>query len=164
MSAQPLILKHDQWRKGQGGAPAGIVGESDGNAYAGLDLNGITFSASTFAGSGFSATTFLDASWAGCRFTDCTFVDCDMLRIRIEACSFAGCTLTRCNLAHCNFEDSTFTECAWNELNFDHGRWLRLRLQACTGTKLTGEGVRGQQVDFKGSRFQDTRWTRAQIN
>ncbi|MDI3383526.1 hypothetical protein ACFPPF_14110 [Xenophilus aerolatus] len=46
MSAQTLILKHDEWRKGLGGAPAGVAGESDGNAYMGLDLNLITFSAS----------------------------------------------------------------------------------------------------------------------
>jgi hypothetical protein len=50
MSAQQIILDHDKWRKGMGGASAGLAGESDGNAYAGLDLNLITFTSSSFHG------------------------------------------------------------------------------------------------------------------
>jgi fluoroquinolone resistance protein len=29
MSSQIIILAHDMWRKGAGGAPAGLVGQAD---------------------------------------------------------------------------------------------------------------------------------------
>jgi hypothetical protein len=39
MSSQEIILNHDLWRKGAGGAPAGLVGQADSSAYVGLDLD-----------------------------------------------------------------------------------------------------------------------------
>lgn len=44
MSALQIIQDHDKWRRGTGGARAGLAGQSDGNVYTGLDLNLITFS------------------------------------------------------------------------------------------------------------------------
>lgn len=164
MSAQPLILQHDQWRKGLGGAPAGIAGQSDGNAYAGLDLNLITFSGSVFSGSSFSGTTFLDASWTGCQFANCTFSGCDLQRIAVSGCTFKACTFTGSRFAGCSFSGSEFTGCTWNELNFDNGRWSQLKIMACTGTHITAENLQGQQVDFTGSRFEHMQLANARIN
>ena len=164
MSAQPLIFKHDQWRKGTGGAAAGVMGESDANAYAGLDLNLITFSASTFSGSSFSATTFVDASWTACKFSNCTFIHCDLRRISIIGCTFIGCFFADSQLAHCRFNNCSLTECTWNQLNFDHGHWNGLKVLSCTGSEITAESLIGEQVDFTGSRFQNMQLTNARIN
>ena len=74
MSANQIIKDHDKWRKGAGGAKAGLSGESDGDSYAGLDLDLITIASSRFDGSSFSSVTFKNANWssshfAGVRFT-----------------------------------------------------------------------------------------------
>ncbi len=164
MSTQLIILKHDQWRKGLGGAPAGVSGESDSNAYAGLDLNLITFSASTFSDSSFSATTFLDASWTGCRFTNSTFSSCDLRRIAINECAFIGCTFINSRLADSNLNNSSFVGCRWNELNFDHAHWSGVKVLSCIGTRITAQSLTGDQVDFTGSQFQDMELTDAAIN
>ena len=164
MSARPLILKHDQWRKGTGGAAAGVVGESDANAYAGLDLNRITFSASTFNGSSFSTTTLLDASWTACQFSTCTFSGCDLQRISISGCTFVGCTFTNSQFAYCSFTNCSFLDCTWNQLNFDHGHWGGLKVLSCAGNHITAESLTGEQVDFTGSRFENMQLTNARIN
>lgn len=164
MSAQTLILKHDEWRKGLGGAPAGVAGESDGNAYMGLDLNLITFSASTFSGSSFSATTFRNASWSGCRFVRCSFSGCDMRQLEISGCTFVACTFGSSQLAQCRFSSSSFTDCEWSDLNFDHAHWSQLKLLSCSGSGITAEHLRGEQVDFTGSRFQNMQLSHASIN
>lgn len=164
MTAQLLILKHDQWRKGQGGAAAGVDGKSDSSGYAGLDLDHITFTGSSFSGTSFSATTFIDASWSGCQFNHCTFTDCDLHRISIIGTTFVGCSFTDVRLARSNVGSSTFTGCNWNGLNFDHAHWSDLKLLSCTGTRITGEGLIGDQVDFTGSQFNDMHLTGARIN
>lgn len=164
MSAQTLILKHDEWRKGLGGAPAGVAGESDGNAYTGLDLNLITFSTSTFSGSSFAATTFRSASWSGCQFVRCSFSGCDMRQIEISGCTFVGCTFASVELGQCRFSSSSFTDCEWNELNFDDGYWSELKLLSCRGSGITADRLRGAQADFTGSRFQNMRLRHASIN
>jgi fluoroquinolone resistance protein len=81
MSAQQIILDHDKWPKDMGGAPVGLAGEAEGNAYAGLDRNLITFTSSSFSGSSFTSTTFHDALWTSCRFTGCSFIRCDLQAI-----------------------------------------------------------------------------------
>lgn len=164
MAAQPLIIQHDKWRKGQGGAPAGVAGESDGSSYAGLDLNLITFTASQFSGSSFSSTSFQDAQWSGCAFTGCTFADCDMQRIQIMGCTFVACTFDGAKLAHCTFTDCRFTDCTWRGLNFDLGQWQQVALLSCKGTGITAQHLHGQQVDFTGSQFENMQLAHAQIN
>lgn len=91
MSAHSLILKHDRWRKGQGGASAGVAGRSDSDTYAGLDLNLITFSASTSSGSSFSATTFLDAAWTGCQFANCTWKESNFDNASLDEVKILAC-------------------------------------------------------------------------
>lgn len=49
MSSQEILHKHDQWRKGAGGAPAGLSGQTDSSAYSGLDLGQAQFASSSFA-------------------------------------------------------------------------------------------------------------------
>ena len=73
MSALQIILDHDKWRKGVGGARAGLAGESDANAHAGLDLNLITFTGCNFSGGSFTSTSFHDAVWTSCQFNACSF-------------------------------------------------------------------------------------------
>jgi fluoroquinolone resistance protein len=164
MSAHSLILKHDQWRKGRGGASAGVAGQSDSTAYAGLDLNLITFSASNFSGSSFSATTFWDASWTGCRFANCAFSRCDLQRIVVSGCTFEGCTFTGSQFAGCSFSGCSFVDCTWNELNFDNASWNQVKILACMGSHITAENLRGNQVDFTGSRFENMQLANARIN
>jgi fluoroquinolone resistance protein len=84
MSAHQLIIDHDKWRRGKGGAPAGVSG-SDGNGYSSLDLNLITFTGGDFNGSSFVSTTFEEASWQSCQFIGVNFNNCDLTSIRMSA-------------------------------------------------------------------------------
>ncbi|CAN5765911.1 hypothetical protein BH11PSE13_BH11PSE13_24300 [soil metagenome] len=164
MSALTLILDHDKWRKGTGGAAAGVVGESDDNAYAGLDLNLIKLTSSSFSGSIFASTTFHDAVWTDCQFTRCTLKECDLQGITMTGCTFVGCTfgetlLKRSNLTHC-----TFTQCSWTTLNFDSSRWARVKVLDCRSHSVTAIDLMGHQVDFTGSHFEDMQLVNARIN
>lgn len=163
MSAQQIILDHDKWRKGLGGAQAGLAGESDGNAYAGLDLNLITFAGRSFDGSRFTSITFHDAIWTSCKFSGCSFSQCDMQRITIDGCTFDNCTFSASTLKASKLRDCTFAQCDWRALNFDASHWSHLRVQ-CSSRDLSATDLRGEQVDFTGSRFEDMRFVGARIN
>jgi fluoroquinolone resistance protein len=93
-----IIKDHDKWRKGTGGAQAGLSGESDGDSYAGLDLDLITIASTHFNGSSFTATTFRDASWSSSQFTGVLFSGCDMANLSITGCTFTHCTFSNCNM------------------------------------------------------------------
>jgi len=164
MSSLQIIQDHDKWRKGIGGAPAGLAGESDGDTYAGLDLNLITFASTSFSGSSFSATSFQDAAWTTCRFSACTFSLCQMQRIRISECTFVGCTFSRSQFQGSNFSACVFTDCTWSDLNFDGSQWVGVSLPGCKGQKITGRDLVGERVDFTGSQFEDMQLTNARIN
>lgn len=98
MSANQIIEDHHKWRKGTGGAQAGLSGESDGDSYAGLDLDLITIAASRFNGSRFSSTSFKNANWLSSQFTGAHFTGCDMTNLRIAGCTFTNCTFSHCNM------------------------------------------------------------------
>lgn len=164
MSAIQIIQDHDKWRRGLGGAPAGLANQADGNAYAGLDLNLITFDSCVFAGSSFVSTTFKDAVWGACQFNNCSFSHCDMQRIRMTACAFVNCSFSQSQLQASQFAACSFTGCTWTNLCFDAGRWSRVKLLECRGVRITGVDLQGEQVDFTGSRFEDMRLTNARIN
>jgi fluoroquinolone resistance protein len=164
MSSQTIILNHDHWRKGIGGAPAGLSGQSDSNAYAGLDLDLAQFSASTFTGSSFTATTFRQAAWTACQFTGCTFTGCDFEGISISGCTFNNCTFAQSQFKATQFSSSTFNSCQWNDLNFDGGHWSQIKVLGCTGTTVQADSLRGEHVDFTGSFFENLEFKNASIN
>lgn len=164
MSARQIIQDHDKWRKGMGGAPAGLVGESDANAYAGLDLDLITFSASTFNGSSFSATTFKGTNWSSCQFQGCAFSMCDFEGMRMTGCSFTHCTFERSSFRGSEWRHCTFIGCTWKGLEFDNCRWLKVGILECDGKAITAGNLQGEQVDFSGSNFQDMELVNARIN
>ncbi len=164
MSAQPLILDHDKWRKGLGGAPAGVAGQSDGNGYAGLDLDLITFSASSFSGARFSATTFRQADWSECRFAGCAFSQCDFSKLRMADCTFSDCIFESSSFDSAEWSGCTFERCTWRQLVLDNGRWQRVKLLQCKGSSVQGADVQGEQIDWTGSEFQDMELANARIN
>ncbi|WP_435500357.1 pentapeptide repeat-containing protein [Variovorax sp. LT1R20] len=164
MRSLQIIQDHDKWRKGVGGAPAGLAGESDGNAYAGLDLNLATFASSTFSGSSFTSTSFMDAVWTSCQFNGCTFSLCDLQRIRITGCTFVDCTFNASQLKASQLSDCTFTRCHWIALNFDASHWSQVKLLACSGRQVSASDLQGEQVDFTGSQFEDMQLANARIN
>jgi uncharacterized protein YjbI with pentapeptide repeats len=164
MSAQKIILNHDKWRKGIGGAPAGLAGENDGNAYAGLDLNLITFASCVFDNSSFAATTFRQAGWTGCQFRNCSFSNCDFEDIKMTGCTFTNCVFTRSQFHNSQLRASKFDRCAWNELNFDSAQWFGVDVLDCTGTGVEATDLRGEQVAFTGSSFEHTEFMNARIN
>ena len=134
MSAQVIILAHDMWRKGAGGAPAGLVGQADSFAYAGLDLGLAQFAGSSFSGSSFTATSFRQAGWTGCRFD--------------------GASISA----------STFTRCHWDDISFERGQWNDVGVLDCSGTVVHAQGLQGRSVDFTGSRFEQLEFRNANIN
>jgi fluoroquinolone resistance protein len=164
MSSLQLILDHDKWRKGTGGAAAGVVAESDANAYAGLDLDLITLTSSRFTGSRFASTTFHDAVWTDCQFTGCTLTDCDMQGITMTGCTFVDCTFGETSLKCSKLTDCTFTQCSWTTLNFDSSHWAQVKLLDCQSHSVTATDLMGHQVDFTGSRFEDMQLVNARIN
>lgn len=164
MNSQQIIQDHDRWRKGAGGAPAGLVGQADSHAYTGLDLNEARFEGSSFSGSAFSATTFGQATWSGCHFTGCTFTGCDFRAIAIQ-----GCTFTECNFATSIFDEGSFNttqflRCRWDELSFHHSRWEQVLVLDCTGTIVRGDTLTGEHVDFTGSYFEHLAFNNVRIN
>ncbi|MEJ8855570.1 pentapeptide repeat-containing protein [Variovorax robiniae] len=164
MSAQAIIRAHDLWRKGIGGAPAGLAGQSDSSAYVGLDLNLAQFAASTFAGSSFSATTFKQAGWTGCQFIGCTFTACDFSGISITGCTFTNCTFAQSQFQNSGLSSSKFNRCQWNRLTFDHSHWSGVDVLDCTGTGIQADGLSGEHVDFTGSCFEQSEMRNTQIN
>ncbi|MEJ8851750.1 pentapeptide repeat-containing protein [Variovorax rhizosphaerae] len=164
MSSQIIIHKHDLWRKGIGGAPAGLIGQSDSNHYAGLDLNLAQFASTTFTGSSFTATTFKQAGWTACRFTGCTFTGCDFEGISISDCTFDNCTFAQSQFKGTRFTASKFNNCQWNGLNFDGGYWSQVDVLGCTGTTVQADSLRGEHVDFTGSYFENLEFRNASIN
>jgi uncharacterized protein YjbI with pentapeptide repeats len=184
MSTPKILADHHKWRRGTGGARAGLAGQSDGSSYAGLDLSQATFDDASFSGSGFTRTrfdeaqwngcrftgckftadTFLQASWLGCRFEGCTFDDCNLMQITIRACRFEQCLFSRSKLARCEIDACEFTHCDWSRLNFDHGRWSQLRLMGCRGREITAERLVGTCVDYTGSRFELVTWSNVLMN
>lgn len=164
MSSQKIITDHDRWRKGVGGAPAGLAGEADSFAYAGLDLNLAQFSATTFNGSSFSATTFQQAVWSGCTFTGCTFTGCDFHSIAISACTFANCSFKSSTFDQSRFSATRFTQCEWDALTFHGGHWENVQVLDCTGTTIRGDLLTGEHVDFTGSYFEQLEFKNANIN
>lgn len=164
MNSQQIILDHDRWRRGAGGGPAGLTGERDANAYAGLDLDLAQFTSGRFSGSSFASTTFRQAVWTGCHFNGVTFSDCDLTGISMVQCSFANCTLTGCALNRNTLQDCTFTACHWESLTLHGSTWNAVRLLQCRGSRIEGHGMRGEQVKWEGSRFSNVRLQRAGIN
>lgn len=155
MDTLTLIQNHDKWRKNIGGAPAGVAGLADANAYAGLDLNLITFMATTFTGSSFSACTFHQAQWSECQFVNCTFAACDFDTLAITGCTFTDCTFEQARFSQADFARTQFLQCRWDDMNFDQGHWREVDVHDCTGTRVVAKHLRGEDVDFRGSYFED---------
>jgi uncharacterized protein YjbI with pentapeptide repeats len=164
MSSQSIILAHDMWRKGAGGAPAGLVGQADNFAYAGLDLDLAQFAGSTFAGTSFAATSFKHAGWSACQFTGCNFTQCDFSGISITGCAFVNCTFSESQFNAAGLIGSTFTGCTWTGLSFDSGSWSQVDVLDCRGHRITASNLRGQQVNFTGSHFEELEFSNAIIN
>jgi len=164
MSSQKIITDHDLWRKGMGGAPAGLVGQADSLAYAGLDLDLAQFADSTFNGSSFTATTFRQAAWRSCGFTGCSFTGCDFEGIALIDCVFTGCVFSQSQLRHSQLSGCRFSNCQWDGLNFDSSHWSRVAILGCTGTSVRADGLFGEQVDFTGSNFEQLEFRNARIN
>lgn len=164
MTSQVIILDHDRWRKGAGGAQAGLSGESDNSSYSGLDLNLAQFSSSTFSGSSFTAVTFKKAQWSSCRFSNCTFSSCDFEGIGIADCTFVGCTFSASQFSDAQFSSSAFRQCTWTSLGFDNSLWSQVDVLDCNGREITASNLRGQRVNFTGSHFEDLRFNNAIIN
>ena len=154
MSSQEIILNHDLWRKGAGGAPAALAGQTDASAYVGLDLDLARFTDSVFVGSRFAATTFRQAQWTACRFTDCVFDACDFSGISITGCTFVNCVFDRAEFRRSTLSGSCLMQCRLNGVNFDQGRWSEVKLLECTGTQIKALGLRGEGIDFMGSNFE----------
>lgn len=154
MTAQRIILEHDLWRKGAGGAPAGLTGQADSSTYVDLDLDLAKFTDTTFAGICFTGTTFRQAQWAGCRFTNCIFSACDFEGIAIRGCAFTHCVFEQVRFGRSTLTSSQFVRCELREVNFDQGQWSKVRLLDCTGTTVKARGLRGEDVDFLGSAFE----------
>lgn len=134
---------------------AGVAGQSDSSAHVGLDLNLITFAASTFSGSSFIATTFQDAVWTGCQFSGCASRECDMQRITISGCTFVNCTFASTQLSASKLSSCSFRQCNLTDLNLDASHWSQVGLLDCTGERLDATDLQGQEVDFTGSQFKD---------
>lgn len=164
MSAQQIILDHDRWRRGIGGAPAGLAGESDANAYAGLDLDLAQFTSSSFSGSSFASTTFREAVWTGCQFSGVTFSTCDLTGITMTGCSFANCIFIGSTLDRNTLQNCTFTACRWENLTLHNSRWTAVQLLQCHGSFIDGRDVWGEQVKWDGSRFKNMHLRNARIN
>jgi uncharacterized protein YjbI with pentapeptide repeats len=164
MSSQVIILAHDMWRKGAGGAPAGLVGQADSFAYAGLDLGLAQFAATTFTGTSFTATSFKQAGWSACQFTGCSFTQCDFGGISITGCTFINCSFTRANFDGCSISTSTFTQCQWDDISFAGGHWNDVGVLNCGGTVVHAQGLQGRSVDFTGSTFEQLEFQNANIN
>ncbi|RTD98771.1 hypothetical protein EJO68_05210 [Variovorax atrisoli] len=164
MSSQIIILAHDMWRKGAGGAPAGLVGQADSFAYAGLDLGLAQFAATTFAGTSFAATSFNQAGWSGCQFTGCSFTQCDFGSISITGCTFINCSFTRANFDGAIIASSTFRQCQWDDISFAGGSWSDVGVLDCSGTVVHAQGLQGRSVDFTGSTFEQLEFQGANIN
>ncbi|MFS2100276.1 pentapeptide repeat-containing protein [Variovorax sp. Varisp85] len=164
MSAQEIILAHDLWRKGAGGAPAGLAGQTDGNAYAGLDLGLAQFADSTFTGSSFTETKFNEAQWSACHFSNCIFSACSFDSITIMGCTFVNCTFEKARFRLGNISGSRLTDCKLNEVNFEQGSWSALKMHGCTGRSVRARGLRGEQVDFLGSNFEQLEFEDTVLN
>lgn len=164
MNSQQIIQDHDRWRKGMGGAPAGLTGQTDSHAYAGLDLNQARFEGSSFSGSSFSATTFQQAVWSGCNFTGCSFTGCDFSTLSIEGCTFTECNFATSTFDHSRFGTTQFLHCRWDDLSFHHSHWERVQVLECTGTIVRGDTLTGEHVDFTGSYFENLAFSNVRIN
>lgn len=164
MSSKQIITDHDLWRKGMGGAPAGLVGQADSFAYAGLDLNLAQFVNSTFNGSSFTATTFRQAVWRSCGFTGCNFTGCDFESIALTDCVFTHCVFSQSQFRQSRLSGCRFSNCQWEGLNFDGSHWTRVAVLGCTGTTVRADGLFGEQVDFTGSNFEQLEFRNARIN
>ena len=164
MPSQLIIQNHNLWRKGAGGAPAGLAGMADSYAYAGLDLNLAQFATIVFTGTSFAACTFKQAGWTGCQFKGCTFTACDFEGISISGCMFSNCTFSQSQFQQSRLSACQFNNCQWNGLNFDGGHWFDVAVLGCTGTTVQADGLRGEHVDFTGSYFEHLEMRNAQIN
>lgn len=164
VTSQLIILNHALWRKGAGGAPAGLIGQADSFAYAGLDLNLAQFVSTAFTGTSFTATTFQNAGWTACQFNACTFTACDFQSIAITGCNFIGCTFSNSQFSAAKLSGCTFNRCTWNNLGFDNGQWTQVDILNCNGTQIHADGLRGEMVDFTGSYFEQLEFRNAQIN
>lgn len=164
MNSQQIIQDHDRWRKGAGGAPAGLVGQADSNAYAGLDLNQARFEGSSFSGSVFSATTFQQAAWSGCNFTGCNFTGCDFRAIDVQGCTFTGCSFATSIFDDSRFSATQFLQCRWDDLSFHQSHWEQVQVLDCTGTIVRGDTLTGEHVDFTGSYFEQLALNNVRIN
>lgn len=164
MSSQLIILAHDMWRKGAGGAPAGLVGQADSFAYAGLDLDLAQFAGSTFAGTSFAATSFKQAGWSACQFTGCNFTQCDFSGISITGCTFVNCSFTGANFDGGSISASTFTQCRWDDISFARGQWNDVGVLKCSGNVVRAQGLQGRSVDFTNSTFEQLEFQGADIN
>ena len=164
MSSQQIILDHDRWRKGIGGAPAGLAGEVDSFAYAELDLNLAHFSGTAFTGSSFTRTTFREARWTHCQFSHCTFGQCDFQGMAVDGCTFVCCTFNQAQLQGTTFSNTEFSHCTWNGMNFDQSRWQDLKVLECQGTAVHAKHLRGENVDFTGSHFEQLEFEDTLLN
>ncbi|MBS0426695.1 MAG: pentapeptide repeat-containing protein [Proteobacteria bacterium] len=164
MSAREIILSHDRWRRGVGGAPAGLAGESDANAYAGLNLDLAQFTSSSFSGSSFASTTFREAVWTDCQFRGVTFSGCDLTGMAMTRCSFTSCLLVGCTLDRNTLQGCLFTACEWERLTLHNSAWTAVQLLECHGSFIEGRDMWGEKVKWEGSRFKAIRLQRARIN
>ncbi|CAN7490377.1 pentapeptide repeat-containing protein [Variovorax paradoxus] len=164
MSAQQIILDHDKWRKGLGGAPAGLAGQSDANAYAGLDLETAQFASSSFAGSSFTDTVFRHAGWTACQFDGCSFTRCNFEHIAMVDCVFTRCAFDQAQFSQSSLRGCRFVQCTWNGMNFDGSDWRNVQVLECKGTDVHARNLRGEQVDFTNSYFEQLEFEGALLN
>lgn len=153
MSVQVLINDHAKWRKGAGGAPAGVAGMNDASDYTGLDLGLITIAGTQFAGSGFTLINFESAQISASQFASCQFIDCDFSQASVTGSRFTACAFKRCKFPQSNLSDTEFKRCDFFDVGFEQGHWLNIKLTDCEGDQINAKQLTGKGVSFMGTSF-----------
>lgn len=153
MPVNQLIEDHAKWRKGSGGAQAGVAGMSDANSYTGLDLGLITITDTQFLGSGFTLINFELAQISACQFVSCNFIDCDFSQMSITGSRFKGCSFKRCKFPRAILKSTEFSQCEFFDVVFDQGSWLDIKLKDCQGDQVNAKQLTGKGVSFLGTSF-----------
>ncbi len=100
---------HDMWRKGAGGAPAGLVGQDRQLRLCRARPRGSLSSPQRPSPAPVSPPPASSrAGWSACQFTGCSFTQCDFGGISITGCTFINCSFTRANFDGGSISTSTF--------------------------------------------------------
>lgn len=153
MSCKIAIEDHAKWRKGSGGAPAGVTGISDASSYIGLDLGLITITDTSFTGSGFTQINFELAQISASRFSGCQFIDCDFSQASISGSQFQNCAFTRCKFPRSMLSSTVFSKCVFQDVVFEQGNWQDIQLADCQGDQVNAKQLTGKGVSFLGTSF-----------